>query len=293
MISVLIALLHLKLKELSRKHNVEKAKKLMKMARDRNVKLVVLPSLFPVGNTFEIYSNEKKLRSMVKNLAEKIPGNNTDILINLAMEGEMHVIAGPLLEQAGPKIFLTSLVLSPQGEIIGKYRKVIISDKDIKLGISGGKEPVYTLLDKRYGIISEDDLYSPEISRILSIFGAQAVIGTMKAMANNQETLKHLAIVRSIENGIPYLINGEVIEDEEGEIKGSSPTFITTPDNMIYKEAEESDTILTVESEVLINNKGKRTNMAMLDSVIGGLCKNYKKQKMENSKKSIDADEED
>ncbi len=207
-INVLIALLHLKLKELSRKHNVEKAKKLMKMARDRNVKLVVLPSLFPVGNTFEIYSNEKKLRSMVKNLAEKIPGNNTDILINLAMEGEMHVIAGPLLEQAGPKIFLTSLVLSPQGEIIGKYRKVIISDKDIKLGISGGKEPVYTLLDKRYGIISEDDLYSPEISRILSIFGAQAVIGTMKAMANNQEMLKHLAIVRSIENGIPYLING-------------------------------------------------------------------------------------
>ncbi len=62
---------------------------------------------------------------------------------------------------------------------------------------------------------------------------------------------------------------------------------------MIYKEAEESDTILTVESEVLINNKGKRTNMAMLDSVIGGLCKNYKKQKMENSKKSVDADEED
>ncbi len=289
---MLIALLHLKLRELSRKHNVEKAKKLMKMARDRNVKLVVLPSLFPVGNTFEIYSNEKKLRSMVKNLAEKIPGNNTDILINLAMEGEMHVIAGPLLEQAGPKIFLTSLVLSPQGEIVGKYRKVIISDKDIKLGISGGKEPVYTLLDKKYGILSEDDLYSPEISRILSLFGTQAVIGTMKAMSSNQEVLKHLAIVRTVENNIPYLITGEEIENEEGEIKGSSPTFITTPDNMIYKEAEDSDTILTVESEVLMNGKGKRVNMAMLDSVIGGLCKNYKKLRMENRKNNINDEEE-
>ncbi|MEM3292480.1 MAG: nitrilase-related carbon-nitrogen hydrolase, partial [Saccharolobus sp.] len=59
---MLIALLHLRLKELSRKYNLEKAKKLMKEAKQKGAKLVVLPSLFPVGNIFEIYDNEKKLR---------------------------------------------------------------------------------------------------------------------------------------------------------------------------------------------------------------------------------------
>jgi Predicted amidohydrolase len=102
---MLISLTYLKLKEMSRKHNIEKAKKLIKTAKERGAKLIILPSLFPVGNTFEIYNNEKKMRSVVKNLAEKIPGNSTDILVKLAMEGEIHLIAGPLLEQAGPKIF--------------------------------------------------------------------------------------------------------------------------------------------------------------------------------------------
>jgi predicted amidohydrolase len=78
---MLIALVHLRLKELSRKHNLEKAKKLIRQAKDKGAKLVILPSLFPSGNMFEIYDNDKKLRSFIKNLAEKIPGNNTDTLI--------------------------------------------------------------------------------------------------------------------------------------------------------------------------------------------------------------------
>lgn len=57
---MLISLTHLKLKEMAKKHNIEKAKKLVKTAKERGAKLVVLPSLFPVGNGFEVYDNEKK-----------------------------------------------------------------------------------------------------------------------------------------------------------------------------------------------------------------------------------------
>jgi Predicted amidohydrolase len=202
---MLISLTHLKLKEMARKHNVEKAKKLIKTAKDRGAKLVVLPSLFPVGNGFEIYNNEKKMRSVVKNLAEKIPGNTTEIAIKLAMEGEVHLIVGPLLEQAGPKIFLTTLVISPDGEIIGKYRKITSSEKDVRLGISNGKEPIHVVLDRKYGLIAEDDLMSPEISRLLYFGGSHAVIGTMKALNKRQEAIKHIAVARTIENEMSYL----------------------------------------------------------------------------------------
>ncbi|MDT7860767.1 MAG: carbon-nitrogen hydrolase family protein [Saccharolobus sp.] len=282
---MLIALTHLRLKELSRKHNIEKAKKLIKQAKDKGAKLVVLPSMFPSGNIFEIYDNDKKLRSYVKNLAEKIPGNNTDILINLAMDGEVHIIVGPILEQAGPKIFLTSLILSPQGEIIGKYRKAVLSEKDIKLGISAGKEPVNVVLDKKYGIIAEDDIFSPEISRLLALGGSDIIIGTMKALGKRQQVIKHIAIARTIENEIPYLIVGESIEDEEGEIIGYSPTFVTSPDNLISKEAEEDDSILLVESSVLMSGN-KQLQLTYLEPIINGLCKGIKKIKGESKRKS-------
>ncbi|MFP3260961.1 MAG: carbon-nitrogen hydrolase family protein, partial [Sulfolobus sp.] len=276
---MLIGLIHLKLKESSKKQNIEKAKKLIKTAKEKGAKLVVLPSLFPVGNVFEVYENDKKLRSIIRNLAEKIPGPTTDTLINLATEGEVHLIAGPILEQAGPKIFLTTLIISPQGEIIGKYRKIIVSEKDVKLGISAGKEPVFMSLDKRYGILAEDDLFSPEINRVLTLGNAVGIIGSMKAYSRGHDVVKNVAIARTLENGIPYMIVGETIEDENGEIIGSSPTFVTNTSSLIYKQAEDEDTVVYVETTVLLqeSSKDRIGKINNLESILQGLCKSVKK----------------
>lgn len=284
---MLIGLLHLKLKEASKKANVEKAKKLIKEAKERGAKLVILPSLFPVGNIFEIYENDKKSKSIIRNLSEKIPGTITDTLINLATEGEIHLVAGPILEQAGPKVFLTTLIISPQGEIIGKYRKVIISEKDVRLGISSGKEPVFMSLDKRYGILAEDDIYSPEINRVLALGNASAIIGSIKAYARSPDIVKYVAIARTLENGIPYILVGEVIEDENGEIIGSSPTFVTSTNSLVYKQAEDEDTVLYVETTVLMQESSKERigKINNIETILQGLCKNIKKMKAMERKK--------
>ena len=284
---MLIGLLHLKLKEASKKANVEKAKKLIKEAKERGAKLVILPSLFPVGNIFEIYENDKKSKSIIRNLSEKIPGTITDTLINLATEGEIHLVAGPILEQAGPKVFLTTLIISPQGEIIGKYRKVIISEKDVRLGISSGKEPVFMSLDKRYGILAEDDIFSPEINRVLALGNASAIIGSIKAYARSPDIVKYVAVARTLENGIPYILVGEVIEDENGEIIGSSPTFVTSTNSLIYKQAEDEDTVLYVETTVLMQESSKERigKINNIETILQGLCKNIKKMKAMERKK--------
>lgn len=284
---MLIGLLHLKLKETSKKANIEKAKKLIKEAKERGAKLVILPSLFPVGNIFEIYENDKKSKSIIRNLSEKIPGAITDTLINLATEGEIHLVAGPILEQAGPKIFLTTLIISPQGEIIGKYRKVIISEKDVRLGISSGKEPVFMSLDRRYGILAEDDIFSPEINRVLTLGNASAIIGSIKAYARSPDIVKYVAIARTLENGIPYILVGEVIEDENGEIIGSSPTFVTSTNSLIYKQAEDEDTVLYVETTVLMQESSKERigKINNIETILQGLCKNIKKMKATERKK--------
>ncbi|MEJ2776559.1 MAG: carbon-nitrogen hydrolase family protein [Sulfolobaceae archaeon] len=284
---MLIGLIHLKLKESSKKQNIEKAKKLIKTAKEKGAKLVVLPSLFPVGNVFEVYENDKKLRSIIRNLAEKIPGPTTDTLINLATEGEVHLIAGPILEQAGPKIFLTTLIISPQGEIIGKYRKIIVSEKDVKLGISAGKEPVFMSLDKRYGILAEDDLFSPEINRVLTLGNAVGIIGSIKAYSRGHDVVKNVAIARTLENGIPYMIVGETIEDENGEIIGSSPTFVTNTSSLIYKQAEDEDTVVYVETTVLLqeSSKDRIGKINNLESILQGLCKSVKKMKSTEKKR--------
>jgi len=278
---VLIAVLHLRLREMAKKYNLEKAKKLIKQSKERGAKLVILPSLFPFGNLLGIYDNEKRLKSIVRNLAEKIPSSNSDTIVNLATEGEVHIVSGPILEQAGPKIFLTTLIVSPQGEIIGKYRKIAVTEKELRLGISSGKEPVNILLDKKYGLISEEDLFSPEINRLLALSGSNIIISTMKPLSKKQDLIKHFSIARTIENGIPYIIAGGIIENEQGDMIGYSPTLVVEPDSLIYKEAEEDDSIVYVESSILTQSGNQDKPLHQLSTVISGLCKNYKKMRSE------------
>ncbi|HIQ55341.1 MAG TPA: carbon-nitrogen hydrolase family protein, partial [Pyrodictium sp.] len=47
--TITVALLHMKLKPLAKRSNLEKARKLIKEAAVRGAKLVVLPSFFNIG----------------------------------------------------------------------------------------------------------------------------------------------------------------------------------------------------------------------------------------------------
>ncbi len=277
---MLIALTFMRLRLMGRRYNIEKAKRLIRSSKEKGAKLVVLPSMFPVGSIIEVIDNEKRLKNMIKNLSEKIRGTATDAIINLAIEGEVHLIAGPILEQAGPKIFLTTIFVSPQGEIIGKYRKLSPSERDIFLGLSPGKEPMSLVLDKKYGIIAEDDIYVPEISRILALSGCSAIISTARAVQARTDSVKHVAISRSIENGVPYLVAGQVVEDENGEERVRAPTFIVSADGEQVREAEEEDSILMVDSSVLYRSKDIARNSS-LTNIITGLYKSMKKSKAE------------
>ncbi|BCU67229.1 nitrilase [Sulfolobales archaeon HS-7] len=276
---LLIAVTFMRMKSMGRRHNIEKAKRLLKNAREKGAKLIILPSMFPVGNVISLYDNERRARSLVKNLSEKIRGNSTDSLINLAIEGELYVLAGPILEQAGPKIFLTSVFISPQGEILGKYRKLAPSEREMQLGLSAGKEPVTFTLDKKYGIIAEDDIFMPEISRILTISGCSAILGSARTVESKPDHIKHVAITRAIENGIPMLIAGGVLEDDNGDERLRAPSFIISSEGDLIREAADDDTLLSIDSSVLFRAK-EIAKYPTLESVITGLYKSLKKNRM-------------
>ena len=284
---MLIGLIHMRLKELMRRQNIENAKKLLKLARDKGVKLAILPSLFPVGNIIELYDNTKKLRGILKNISEKIPGDITEMFIELATDAQIYLIAGSLIEQAGPKLFVTTLIVSPQGEILGKYRKMIVSEREKDLGISTGKEPTVVTLDHKYGLITEDDIFAPEVSRILRFRGVSVILGVLKPYQVSPEVLKSVSIARSIEEEVPLIMVGQEVEDKEGNLMGSSPSMVVLPDGSVYKESEEPNSVITVETNVLIQETNKAPKLVDLisDDTVIRLCKGIRKIKEDKEKK--------
>ena len=285
---MLIGLIHMRLKELMRRQNIETAKKLLKIARDKGVKLAILPSLFPVGNVIEVYDNSKRLKGIVKNLSEKIPGEATETFIDLATEAQIYLIAGSIIEQAGPKLFVTTLIVSPQGEILGKYRKMAISERERNLGISTGKEPTYITLDHRYGLITEDDIFVPEVSRILRYKGVSVILGTLKPYPLPPEVIKSVSVTRAIEEETPFIMVGQEVEDRDGNLLGSAPSIVTLPDGSVYREADEPNTVVTVETNVLIQetNKARKVVDLISDDTVVRLCKGIRKVKEDKEKKA-------
>jgi predicted amidohydrolase len=58
-----------------------------------------------------------------KERAHPIPGPNSNRLAKVAKANSIHVVAG-LVEREGDRLFNCAVLLSPQGELLGKHRKI-------------------------------------------------------------------------------------------------------------------------------------------------------------------------
>ncbi len=240
-----VALIHMKMRLLARKTNMEKARKLIRDAAQRGAKIVVLPSMLNSG-PFYLYFPLQRSKTVARNQAERIPGPTTELLAQTALETSTYIVGGPILERAGPKLFLTSFVISPNGVVMTKYRKVCVNGLDTELGVSNGRSlQVLARFPRILGIMAEDDIYNPEIARGLLLLGATVIITSLR-FGDDVERIKTILLARSIENNIPILAVGGVFEAPNKVY--TVPTMVIDPNKGVVDEiSDEADTYMLVE----------------------------------------------
>jgi len=166
-------------------------------------------------------------------------------------------MVGGILERAGPKLFMTSLLVTPDGRIKGKIRKITISKEELSLGLSPGKIFTSKIIVRKYnlGVLVDTDLFAPEYARLQKILGAQFFIAFFKRRlrkGNIRTIVKSLALARAIETSSPVLLCGGIVE-HHGEILYSTPSMIVTP-NGVEHEAVNEEKILFWDLSELNNN---------------------------------------
>jgi len=97
------------------KINLNRATSMIKNAAEQGCGAVVLPECLDLG-----WANP-----IAHELAQPIPGPSSDTLCQAARESKIHVVAG-LTEHAGERIHDTALLISPDGQILLKHRKINI-----------------------------------------------------------------------------------------------------------------------------------------------------------------------
>lgn len=98
-------------------HNLQRARWMIRQAAEHGCAIVVLPECLDLGWT----------DPAARELAQSIPGPHSNALAEAAEQAGVYVVAG-LTERAGERIYNAAVLLSPQGEILLKHRKINIME---------------------------------------------------------------------------------------------------------------------------------------------------------------------
>lgn len=138
-----------------------------------------------------------------RELGEVIPGGSYfRRLAALADELDIHLIAG-MLEADGHERFNTAVLLGPDGQLLGKYRKQTLQHELVR-NTPGTESPVFDTAFGRVGVIICADRTEPSIVRSFCTAGAELLIcpsGGMFGADDNDPIVQ----ARSRENHIPIV----------------------------------------------------------------------------------------
>jgi len=154
--------------------------------------------------------------------AEPIPGPSTEYFGQLARKHALHLVAG-LVERDRHMVFNTSVLIGPDGKLIGKYRKVTLPRTEIEAGVTPGTEyPVFDTPLGKIGMMICYDGFFPEPARQLSMRGAEIiafpVAGCNPMLAAARACENHVFLVSSsyTDAGQNWMLSA--VYDREGRV---------------------------------------------------------------------------
>ncbi|MEM0043888.1 MAG: carbon-nitrogen hydrolase family protein [Sulfolobales archaeon] len=274
--SINIAVPHIRVYHKSKRGNLSRVYDLMRRAREEsNVNIFLLPSGFLYGPLTE--SHEYSQHGF-KKYAERIPGDVTAILEELSKKFGVYIITGSILEKAGPRIFSTSIVISPfQEGVVYRYRKMTLSDNEISY-LSPGREPgIVEIANLRIGILLEEDLFMPEIARVLALERTDLLIFFSKLVKKFTE-VKPLVISRALENSTTVINVGGIL-NINGEDVVNVKTLIVRGNGSIEGESRDDGEEIFYMT-IRIKDPKKRISKRVNNDVIKNLIRYMRKRKL-------------
>jgi formamidase len=175
-----------------------------------------------------------------KKNAESIPGPLTDRFCALARKTGQWIVPGSMFELEGDKLYNTSIVVSPQGEIAAKYRKMF-PWLPYEAGTTPGNE--FCVFDipnvGRFGLFICYDMWFPETSRTLAWMGAEVILQPTLTPTSDRELELVMCRANALFNQAFFVsVNGI------GTWGGGRSTIID-PDGRILQEASTNQTFIT------------------------------------------------
>jgi predicted amidohydrolase len=199
---VRLASVHYKPTGKTARENCEQFEPLIAQTAQAKADLVVLGETVPTASP-----NMKPQK--IHDTAEPIPGPSTDYFGRLAKDHHLHIVLS-LYERDRHLIYNTAVLMGPNGQLIGKYRKVCLPHGEVEKGVAPGNAyPVFETSFGKVGMMVCYDGFFPEVARELSNRGAEIIAWPVWG-CNPQ-----LAKARACENHV-YVVSSTFMQPKDG-----------------------------------------------------------------------------
>jgi len=243
-----LAVLQMKVKE-DKGKNLKKLEKLCEEEETRNSDLVLLPEMFNCP-----YETDR-----FPDYAEEIPGRSTELLSELAAACDAYIVGGSIPEQADGKVYNTSTVFNPKGEMIAKHRKIHLFQVDYPGRIQFDESKYLDRGDEKtvietdlgtLGVAICYDLRFPELFRSMVNAGAEFIL--VPAAFNTTTGPAHWKPVlrtRAIDNQV-FVAAASPARNRSSSYKAYGHSLVADPWGEVLVEAGEGEETLYFDIEV-------------------------------------------
>ncbi len=185
-----------------------------KICSEQKVDLVVFPELVTTGYECGVRFTD---------LAERVPGPTVNLLAQRAAEFNTHIAFGMAAKEKVESILYNAAILiGPDGELIGQYRKVHLRGEERLAFRSGYRYHVLETGFGQVGFLVGWDLAFPEVARSLALDGAELLIVCANWAQPDAEEWRTYVLARAYENSLFVVAANRVGEEYTYSFFGDS-----------------------------------------------------------------------
>lgn len=192
-----------------------------------------------------IVLSELALRGVGVQHARELPSPEEEAFCRSARELGIWLVPGSMYEKSGSNIFNTTPVINPQGEVVGRYRKIYPFLPYEKGVTSGDQFLVFDVPEiGRFGVSICYDIWFPETTRALSWLGAEVIIHPTKTDTIDRKD--ELAIVRaSAVTNQCY-----IVDVNSAGAQGVGRSIVVGPEGETLHEASVEEEVIAFEVDL-------------------------------------------
>jgi len=195
-----------------------------KIAGQQKVDLIIFPELITTGYECGVRFTD---------LAQRVPGVSANVMAQRAQEFGVHIAFGlPVKEKVESIIFNSTVLIGPDGELIGEYRKVHLKGEERMAFRPGFRYLIFECQFGTVGLLSGYDLAFPEAARCLALDGAELLVVCANWERPHRDEWRTYVLARAYENALFVAAANRVGDDVTYSFFGDS--MIVGPRGQVY-----------------------------------------------------------